>query len=41
MIKSSIMSKHQEEQLIKYKSLFDSGLIPKEVYLEDVRKVIG
>jgi hypothetical protein len=35
------MSKHQEEQLIKYKSLFDSGLIPKEVYLEDVRKVIG
>ena len=38
--KSSIISKHQEEQLIKYKSLFDSGLIPKEVYLEDVRKIL-
>jgi integrase len=38
---SSGISKHQEEQLTKYKSLFDSGLLPKEVYLEEVRKVIG
>ena len=37
---SSGISKHQEEQLTKYKSLFDSGLLPKEVYLEEVRKVI-
>lgn len=35
------MSKHQEERLTKYKSLFDSGLLPKEVYLEEVSKVIG
>ena len=38
---SSGISKHQEEQLTKYKSLFDSGLLPKEVYLEEVRKVMG
>ena len=40
MIKLSNISKHQEEQLTKYKSLFDSGLLPKEVYLEEVIKVI-
>ncbi len=40
MIKSSIISNHHKEQLTKYKSLFDSGLLPKEVYLEEVRKVI-
>ena len=38
---SSGISKHQEEQLTKYKSLFDSGLLPKEVYLEEVRKIMG
>ncbi len=38
---SSGISKHQEEQLTKYKSLFDSGLLPKEVYLEEVRKIIN
>ena len=41
MIKLSNISKHQEEQLTKYKSLFDSGLLPKEVYLEEVIKVIN
>jgi hypothetical protein len=40
MIESSNISKHQEEQLTKYKSLFDSGLLPKEVYLSEVRKII-
>lgn len=35
------ITKHQEERLKKEKSLFDIGLIPKEVYLERVRKIMG
>ncbi len=34
------ISFHQEERLKKEKSLFDSGLVPKEVYLERVREIL-
>ena len=40
-IKSNGISNHQEEQLIKYKSLYDSGILPKEIYLEEVRKIMS
>jgi len=38
--RSSGVSTHQMEQLTKYKSLFDSGLLPKEIYLDEVKKVM-
>ena len=38
---SSGITKHQEEQLKKEKSLYDTGLLPKELYLERVRKIMG
>ena len=34
------ISFHQEERLKKEKSLFDYGLVPKEVYLERVREIL-
>ena len=38
---SSGITKHQEERLKKEKSLFDTGLLPKEVYLERVREIMS
>ena len=35
------ITKHQEEKLKKEKSLFDIGLLPKEIYLERVREIMG
>lgn len=35
------VSKNQEEQLKKYKSLFDTGLIPKDVYNDEVRRILS
>jgi integrase len=31
---------HQTEQLTKYKSLFDSGIINKEMYMDEVRRIM-
>ena len=35
------ISFHQEEELKKYKSLFDSGLIPKDIYHDEVKRILA
>jgi len=35
------ITSHQTEQLTKYKSLFDTGIINKEMYMDEVRRIMG
>ena len=34
------ITSHQTEQLTKYKSLFDTGIINKEMYMDEVRRIM-
>jgi len=35
------ISQHQDEQLKKYKSLYDTGIIDREMYMEEIRRIMG